>query len=62
MVTTLCPECQHTIEIIPNPQIGQKVTCLDCDVDFEVTWLFPISLDYLEISEKNETISEHEDQ
>ena len=48
MVTVACLDCGQPIELNPNPEIGQRVTCQSCTVELEVTWLFPVCLDYLE--------------
>ena len=50
MIQSACPECKQLIEITADPEIGQQFLCTACDTVFEVTWLFPISLDYLEAS------------
>lgn len=52
MIIASCPECQQQIELNSNPEVGQQVTCGSCKMDLEVTWLLPISLDYLEVKEK----------
>ena len=54
MLTISCPECQRLIEFDSEPKIGQETTCQSCDKDLVVTWLFPVSLDSLEISEQIE--------
>ena len=55
MVTVLCPECQQRIDLVSDLCIGQQATCQSCNTDFVVTWLFPISLDYLEVAEVVDT-------
>ena len=53
MITILCPECQKPIELDSDLKIGQQTTCQLCDTELIVTWLFPISLDYLENQDAN---------
>ncbi len=48
MITASCPECKEPILLASTPQIGQQLICANCKNDFEVTWLFPIILDYKE--------------
>jgi uncharacterized protein YbaR (Trm112 family) len=55
MITISCPECQQKIDLDSDPKIGQHITCQSCKTDFQVTWLFPICLDYLEISDQVST-------
>jgi uncharacterized protein YbaR (Trm112 family) len=52
MVKVACPECQQRIDLDSEPKIGQHITCQSCKTEFQVTWLFPICLDYLEITEQ----------
>ena len=46
MISTNCPECDHLIDLELMPEINQKIACTNCNNLFEVTWLFPVSLDY----------------
>ena len=48
MITAQCPECQIEVDVGENPVIGQRVCCPVCAIELEVTWLYPISLDYPE--------------
>lgn len=52
MITATCPECKEPIHFASTPQIGQQLICVHCKNDLEVTWLFPVSLDYLETESK----------
>jgi hypothetical protein len=52
MITTNCLECQHPINFESMPEIGQKLICIKCKIYLEVTWLFPIILDYQERESK----------
>jgi hypothetical protein len=55
MVKVACPDCQQVIDLDANLYIGQLVRCLACQTELEVTWLFPISLDYPEPKDSNPT-------
>ena len=59
MITSTCPECKHLINLFSLPEIGQQLICENCNNMFEVTWLFPVFLDYLEREEK---ISDEQDE
>ena len=48
MITVACCECNYKIEIDSTPEIGQVITCRNCNTVFEITWLFPIGIDYQE--------------
>ena len=48
MIITKCPLCKGAIEVSEDPNIGLQLMCIHCSTDFEVTWLFPFTLDYLE--------------
>lgn len=51
MITGTCPACQSRFEIEEEPDLGIKVTCPECSITYEVTWLYPFTLDYLEVTE-----------
>jgi hypothetical protein len=55
MITAICPECENPIVLDPSPEIGDVLRCKTCQTFLEVTWLYPISLDYPEkpIPKKN---------
>jgi hypothetical protein len=55
LISATCPECIEPIHFTSTLQIGQQLICENCKNDFEVTWLFPISLDYLD--NKSKTIN-----
>lgn len=54
MIHGICPACQSRFEIEIEPDLGIRVTCPDCSVTYEVTWLYPITLDYLETNEPDQ--------
>jgi phage FluMu protein Com len=44
-----CPSCQNEFEIAEEePEILRRLTCPHCQMVFEVTWLYPLTLDFLE--------------
>jgi predicted Zn finger-like uncharacterized protein len=44
-----CPSCQNKFVIADEePDINKRLTCPHCHQIFEVTWLYPFTLDYLE--------------
>ena len=44
-----CPSCKKEFEIADEePEIRRRLTCPHCQMLFEVTWLYPLTLDYLE--------------
>ena len=49
--TVACPECQQPIDLEAELVVGLQTQCQTCGTDFVVTWLFPISLDYIETNE-----------
>ena len=54
MIHGICPVCKSRIEIEIEPDLGIRVSCPDCTVTYEVTWLYPITLDYLETNEPDQ--------
>jgi uncharacterized protein YbaR (Trm112 family) len=48
MITATCPECKLLIQLVSAPEIGRQLICVNCSNTFEVIWLFPVILDYLE--------------
>jgi hypothetical protein len=48
MILAECPNCCSHIEIKDVPLIGHPVICFYCNVQLEITWLFPVTLDYPE--------------
>ena len=48
MIMTECPNCCAHIEVKVVPVIGLPVECYYCDVQLEITWLYPITLDFPE--------------
>ena len=41
-----CPNCEQPIKILGTMKIGKVVTCLNCNVRLEISWLDPIELDW----------------
>jgi lysine biosynthesis protein LysW len=50
MPNAFCPSCQEEIYIEGVPDLGQRVSCENCDLEIEVIWLYPFTLDYPEDS------------
>jgi len=49
-----CPSCQKGFESIDEElKIMQRLTCPNCSKYFEVTWLYPITIDLIEDSQLN---------
>ena len=48
MMVTQCPLCNGEIQVSEGPFIGTQLMCLHCYSNFEVTWLFPLTLDLLD--------------
>lgn len=45
----ICPACQVEFKIMDEePDIRGLITCPHCQRAFEVTWLYPLTLDYVE--------------
>jgi hypothetical protein len=36
------------IEVSEDPNIGLQLKCLHCHTTVEVTWLFPLTLDFID--------------
>jgi len=47
-MTTRCPSCMEEIEVSEDPNIGLQLKCLHCHTTVEVTWLFPLTLDFID--------------
>ncbi len=48
MVIAECPNCNAHIEIETVPVIGLPVDCYRCNINLEVIWLYPVTLDFPE--------------
>ena len=48
MILAECPNCCSHIEIKDVPVIGLPIECYYCSVHLEITWLYPVTLDYPE--------------
>ena len=46
MVTAQCPDCDRMTGISGKPSLGRIITCENCGIRLEITWLDPIELDY----------------
>jgi uncharacterized protein YbaR (Trm112 family) len=53
-----CPSCQKGFEIIDQePEIRRRLTCPNCFKYYEVTWLYPFTLDSIEESQPNKNLA-----
>ena len=44
-----CPSCLNEFEIADEePEILRRLTCPHCQMIFEVTWLYPLTLDFVD--------------
>ena len=48
MIYSECPNCCAHIKIKKAPSIGLPVKCGYCNVQLEIIWLYPVTLDYPE--------------
>jgi hypothetical protein len=55
MVKVTCPTCSQPINLESDQHIGQRIVCHSCHTQLEVTWLFPVCLDYPETTESDST-------
>lgn len=46
MTIVECISCGSEIRFSAQPNMGQSVTCADCDSELEVVWLDPVELDW----------------
>lgn len=55
-----CPSCQKEFEISEQEvdiRISRRLSCPHCLTMFEVTWLFPLTLDFVEENSVNQSHS-----
>ena len=64
MLTAICPACKQKLIFNTIPEIGFRLVCDNCKEHLEVTWLFPLAIDYEELNEETfgEQPSDAEDQ
>ena len=43
----ICPSCGEWVNLPDHPEIGQKITCLECEADLEVIEVNPVELDWV---------------
>lgn len=51
VIKATCPECKNETEVVSPPELGQRLTCMICNTPLEIVWLYPISLDYVEMED-----------
>jgi uncharacterized protein YbaR (Trm112 family) len=54
MLTAPCPNCKHRLILNSIPEIGQRLVCENCQEHLEVTWLFPLALDYEVVNDERD--------
>jgi len=47
MTIISCLSCEHAVDLGPNPAIGQRITCPNCETNLEVINLHPVELDWV---------------
>lgn len=47
MASAYCPDCDAKIVLNPQPKLGDKLNCPDCDTELEVISLEPLELDWV---------------
>jgi len=60
MTVATCPDCERKINLGPDPEEGQRVTCSNCKADLEVISLTPPELDWY-YSESDEYLEDSDD-
>jgi len=53
MVNVTCPECFQNLCLETDLKIGQPVQCERCGAALVVTWMYPVSLDLMDIPEQS---------
>ena len=44
-----CPSCKKDFDIYDEePEINRQLVCPHCQQHFEVTWLYPLTIDFIE--------------
>ncbi|MEW5986801.1 MAG: hypothetical protein AB1791_09220 [Chloroflexota bacterium] len=54
MVTALCPDCEHPIDLTSHPKKGQLMVCPNCHTELEVISLNPVELDWAYYSQSED--------
>ena len=44
-IFSLCPKCRLKINFGLSPTIGQRVVCPECGSNFDIVWLYPLTVD-----------------
>jgi lysine biosynthesis protein LysW len=50
----VCPDCQSTINLPPNPELWMRITCPECGTQLEIVDDSPWELDYTEDMDDDE--------
>ena len=48
MISFLCLACSNAIHIQDEPFVGQHVQCETCLNELQITWLYPLTLDFMD--------------
>ena len=46
-IIKFCLDCDHEIDLGPNPKVEQRVTCPHCGVTLEIINIDPLELDWV---------------
>jgi lysine biosynthesis protein LysW len=46
MSAAICPECEAKINFDSPVEVGERVSCPECDIELEVISIKPLTLDY----------------
>lgn len=47
MSVAFCLDCDRQLDLEIDPQVGQRVKCQSCEVEFEIINLKPLELDWV---------------
>jgi len=60
MPTGICPACEGEVRVSPEVEIGDYLTCPECDAELEVIEVDPLEFDV--VSEGEEEYEEEEEE
>jgi hypothetical protein len=61
MIESICPECDHDIQIETTPNVGERVICPFCRTILVVIQVSPVQLDWAFIEPIGSSASNPED-
>jgi lysine biosynthesis protein LysW len=47
MLRTTCPECGEPVEFGEGAQVGERIVCVECQVELEILSSSPLVIDYV---------------